>query len=90
MAGVLGGSMWLTYGLLKKDQTVIWVTSVQIVLYSTYCVFYFFMTKQKLWVAVRMGALLCVCAGLVASYFLLGMKIYYPVSFKTNFIEFMD
>ncbi|KAI6176197.1 Sugar transporter SWEET1 [Aphelenchoides bicaudatus] len=79
MAGVLGGSMWLTYGLLKNDQTVIWVTSVQIVLYGTYCIFYFFMSKKKLWVSIRLGALMCVCGALLASYFLLGMKIYYPL-----------
>lgn len=47
LMGVLGGTCWLTYGYLKHDMTVMYVTSAQVVLYSTYVVFYFFMTKKK-------------------------------------------
>jgi uncharacterized protein with PQ loop repeat len=47
LMGVLGGTCWCVYGYLKKDQTVLYVTGAQIVLYSIYTVFYWFMTKNK-------------------------------------------
>ncbi|KAH7698370.1 Protein SWT-3, partial [Aphelenchoides avenae] len=47
LMGVLGGCCWLTYGWLKGDQTVQYVTTTQCILYGVYTVFYFFMTKKK-------------------------------------------
>lgn len=50
------GTCWLTYGYLKHDMTVMYVTTAQVILYSSYVVFYFFMTKKKVsmifWFAV--------------------------------------
>ncbi|PIO63267.1 mtN3/saliva family protein [Teladorsagia circumcincta] len=47
LMGVLGGCCWMTYGYLKNDQTVLVVTACQVLLYSIYCVFYWFMSRDK-------------------------------------------
>lgn len=41
------GTCWLTYGYLKGDHTVMYVTGCQVFLYCSYTTFYWFMTKQK-------------------------------------------
>ncbi|KAI1732743.1 sugar efflux transporter for intercellular exchange domain-containing protein [Ditylenchus destructor] len=79
LMGVLGGTCWLTYGYLKKDDTVIYVTSAQIVLYSVYVVFYFFMTKKKFWISLKVLALVTTCAALVLSVHFFGHKIFHPL-----------
>jgi len=45
--GVLGGTCWIVYAYLKGDNTVMYVTGTQILLYSTYTIFYWFMSKKK-------------------------------------------
>uniref|UniRef100_A0A0N5AMI0 Sugar transporter SWEET1 n=1 Tax=Syphacia muris TaxID=451379 RepID=A0A0N5AMI0_9BILA len=51
MMGVVGGSCWWTYGFLKHDQTLLYVTSTQVVLYSSYLIFYWFMTQNKIYLS---------------------------------------
>lgn len=79
LMGVLGGTCWLTYGYLKKDDTVIYVTSAQIILYSIYVVFYFFMTKKKFWISLKILALVTICAALVLSVHFFGHKVFHPL-----------
>ncbi|CAK5087955.1 unnamed protein product [Meloidogyne enterolobii] len=47
LMGVLGGTCWIVYAYLKGDNTVMYVTGTQILLYSTYTIFYWFMSKKK-------------------------------------------
>lgn len=44
---IFRGICWLAYGFLKNDATLQYVTGAQVMLYSVYTVFYFFMTKKK-------------------------------------------
>ncbi|KIH68485.1 mtN3/saliva family protein [Ancylostoma duodenale] len=81
LMGVLGGCCWMTYGYLKKDHTVLVVTGCQVILYSSYTIFYWLMTKDKR-VVIRRGATstlplpLCVANFLVSSeWFLYGLLV---------------
>jgi solute carrier family 50 protein (sugar transporter) len=77
--GVLGGCCWLTYGWLKGDGTVMYVTTAQVILYSIYVVFYFFMTKKKLWISIKIVALVATCAALLSSVYFFGHHVYHPL-----------
>uniref|UniRef100_A0A914Z1E6 Sugar transporter SWEET1 n=1 Tax=Panagrolaimus superbus TaxID=310955 RepID=A0A914Z1E6_9BILA len=77
--GVLGGTCWLTYGWLKQDGTVMYVTTAQVILYSTYVVFYFFMTKKKLWISIKIVALVITCTTLLASVHFFGHTVFHPL-----------
>lgn len=77
--GVLGGCCWFTYGWLKGDQTVMSVTSVQTVLYGIYCIFYWVMTKKKFWITIKLIVLILICATLILSVHLFGMKVFHPL-----------
>lgn len=79
LMGVLGGFCWMTYGYLKEDSTVKYVTSAQVVLYMVYTVYYFFMTKKKLWISVQIIALIATCSALFSSVYFLGMKVLHPL-----------
>uniref|UniRef100_A0A7E4UQB4 Sugar transporter SWEET1 n=1 Tax=Panagrellus redivivus TaxID=6233 RepID=A0A7E4UQB4_PANRE len=79
LMGVLGGCCWLTYGYLKGDHTVMYVTSAQCVLYSSYVVFYFFMTKNKFWISIKIIALVTICGSLIASVYFFGQKVFHPL-----------
>uniref|UniRef100_A0A914RGS3 Sugar transporter SWEET n=1 Tax=Parascaris equorum TaxID=6256 RepID=A0A914RGS3_PAREQ len=73
---VCRGSCWWAYGYLKKDQTVLYVTSVQVVLYSSYLVFYWIMTKKKLMITLKVAAVVAICSGLYLMVHCFGMKKY--------------
>jgi solute carrier family 50 protein (sugar transporter) len=79
LMGVLGGCCWFTYGWLKKDETVKSVTTAQCILYSIYCVFYFFMTKKKFWISIQIVALITICATLILSVHFFGMHVFHPL-----------
>lgn len=79
LMGVLGGFCWMTYGYLKNDQTVKYVTSAQVVLYAIYTVYYFFMTKKKLWISVQILALVLTCGVLFGSVYWFGMAVLHPL-----------
>jgi len=79
LMGVLGGCCWYTYGLLKGDQTVMSVTLVQTILYSTYTIFYFFMSKKKLWITIQIIVLSIICACLILSVQFFGQKVHHPL-----------
>ena len=79
LMGVVGGSCWFAYGYLKKDYTVLYVTGTQIILYSTYSVFYWFMTKNKLWISLKCAAVLALCASLAGSIYLFDHKVFHPL-----------
>jgi len=81
LMGVLGGTCWLTYGYLKGDYTVMYVTSAQVILYSSYVVFYFFMTKKKFWISVKIIALITTCLSLMGSVYFFGQKVFHPLGF---------
>lgn len=55
------------------------VTTAQCILYSIYCVFYFFMTKKKFWITIKLIALIATCGSLIVSVHFLGMKIFHPL-----------
>ncbi|KAL3107590.1 hypothetical protein niasHT_013239 [Heterodera trifolii] len=79
LMGVLGGTCWCVYGYLKGDHTVMLVTGAQIVLYSTYTVFYWFMTKNKLMITIKVVALIITCAALVAAVVIFQKKVFHPL-----------
>ncbi|TMS39539.1 hypothetical protein L596_006047 [Steinernema carpocapsae] len=79
LMGVVGGCCWLTYGYLKQDHTVMYVTSTQVVLYSTYTVFYFFMTKKKFWITVKIFLVVALCSTLFALVHFFGHKVFHPL-----------
>ncbi|VDN03391.1 unnamed protein product [Thelazia callipaeda] len=58
--GVVGGSCWWAYGYVKNDQTVICVTSVQVVLYTSYLIFYWIMSKNKYTLKIMPPAIVCI------------------------------
>ncbi|MCP9259274.1 Sugar transporter SWEET [Dirofilaria immitis] len=43
--GFLSGQLWLQYGLLRNDETIICVNSVATLLYSSYLLYYFIMAS---------------------------------------------
>ncbi|VDM51748.1 unnamed protein product [Angiostrongylus costaricensis] len=63
LMGVLGGSFWLRYGLLKMDNTMIIVNVVGVTLFSIYCLYYFAYTSPK-W---RFGVKLLLVASLIGT-----------------------
>ncbi|KAI6207049.1 Sugar transporter SWEET1 [Aphelenchoides besseyi] len=75
LMGVLGGY----YGWLKHDQTVMSVTTAQCILYSVYCVYYFFMSRKKFWISIKIVALIAICASLILSVHFFGMKVFHPL-----------
>lgn len=88
--GVLGGCCWFTYGWLKGDQTVMSVTTVQSILYSTYCVFYFFMTKKKFWISIQLVALVAICTTLILSVHFFGMHVFHPLGIVCLILNVSD
>ncbi|CAI4231944.1 unnamed protein product [Auanema sp. JU1783] len=79
LMGILGGCCWMTYGYLKNDDTVLVVTGCQVILYSTYTLFYWFMTKNKLWITIKVLAVVSTCGVLMASVHFFGMKVFHPL-----------
>ena len=79
MMGVVGGSCWWTYGFLKHDQTLLYVTSTQVVLYSLYLIFYWFMTFNKLKISLKCGAVVSICVSLYLLVHFFGMKVHHPL-----------
>lgn len=90
LMGVLGGTCWCVYGYLKNDQTVLYVTGAQILLYSTYTVFYWCMTKQKLWITLKVAVLLIICSSLVGMVHFFGHKIFHPLGIICMTLNTMD
>jgi solute carrier family 50 protein (sugar transporter) len=88
--GVLGGTCWLTYGYLKNDDTVMYVTSAQIVLYSVYVVFYFFMTQKKFWISVQIIVLIAICSSLLLSVHFFGHHVYHPLGIVCMVLNIAD
>ncbi|VDM51750.1 unnamed protein product [Angiostrongylus costaricensis] len=79
LMGVLGGCCWMTYGYLKKDHTVLVVTGCQVILYSSYSIFYWLMSKEKLFITIKVSVVLAMCAALIGSVKLFGMKVFHPL-----------
>ncbi|KAK0399425.1 hypothetical protein QR680_003041 [Steinernema hermaphroditum] len=79
LMGVVGGSCWLTYGYLKNDHTVMYVTGTQVFLYSSYTVFYFIMTKKKFWISVKIAVVVTLCVTLFALTHFFGHKVFHPL-----------
>uniref|UniRef100_A0A915DXB0 Sugar transporter SWEET1 n=1 Tax=Ditylenchus dipsaci TaxID=166011 RepID=A0A915DXB0_9BILA len=88
--GVLGGTCWMTYGYLKKDDTVIYVTSAQIILYAIYVVFFFFMTKKKFWISIQIIALVSICSALILSVHFFGHKVFHPLGIVCMVLNIAD
>ncbi|ULT96893.1 hypothetical protein L3Y34_005017 [Caenorhabditis briggsae] len=79
LMGVVGGCCWMTYGWLKNDGTVKWVTGCQVILYTTYTIFYWCMTKKKLWITLKVLGVIGICTSLVLGVHFFGMKIFHPL-----------
>lgn len=79
LMGVLGGMCWFCYGWMKGDQTVMSVTSAQIILYSVYTCYYFYMSRKKFWISIKIIALIVICTCLVLSVHFFGMKVFHPL-----------
>uniref|UniRef100_A0A914I3N8 Sugar transporter SWEET1 n=1 Tax=Globodera rostochiensis TaxID=31243 RepID=A0A914I3N8_GLORO len=90
LMGVLGGTCWCVYGYLKKDHTVMYVTGAQIVLYSIYTVFYWFMTKKKLMISIKVATLVAICASLVALVHFFDHKVFHPLGIICMTLNTMD
>jgi solute carrier family 50 protein (sugar transporter) len=88
--GVLGGTCWLTYGILKNDETVKYVTSAQVVLYTIYVIFYFFMSKKKFWITIKILVLITICVSLGAAVHFFGMKVFHPLGIVCMTLNTMD
>ncbi|CAA94322.1 Sugar transporter SWEET1 [Caenorhabditis elegans] len=79
LMGVVGGCCWMTYGWLKNDGTVKWVTGCQVILYTTYTIFYWCMTKKKLYISLKVLGVIGICTSLVLAVHFFGMKIFHPL-----------
>ncbi|XGW26637.1 hypothetical protein V3C99_007331 [Haemonchus contortus] len=90
LMGVLGGCCWMTYGYLKNDKTVLVVTGCQVILYSTYSVFYWLMSKDKLWITIKVGAVLSLCTALILSVQFFGMKVFHPLGIVCMTLNIAD
>ncbi|KAK6011809.1 mtN3/saliva family protein [Ostertagia ostertagi] len=90
LMGVLGWGCWMTYGYLKNDQTVLVVTACQVILYSTYCVFYWFMSKDKLWITIKVGVVVTMCTTLILSVHFFGMKVFHPLGIVCMTLNIAD
>uniref|UniRef100_A0A914ENH4 Sugar transporter SWEET1 n=1 Tax=Acrobeloides nanus TaxID=290746 RepID=A0A914ENH4_9BILA len=77
--GVLGGVCWFSYGYLKSEKTVLYVTSVQVTLYSSYLIFYWIMTKEKLWISVKILILICICTIIGSMAYFFQQHVYHPL-----------
>uniref|UniRef100_A0A914CRW6 Sugar transporter SWEET n=1 Tax=Acrobeloides nanus TaxID=290746 RepID=A0A914CRW6_9BILA len=77
--GVLGGVCWFSYGYLKSEKTVLYVTSVQVTLYSSYLIFYWIMTKEKLWISVKILTLICIGTIIGSMAYFFQQHVYHPL-----------
>ncbi|KAK5984643.1 hypothetical protein GCK32_014472 [Trichostrongylus colubriformis] len=90
LMGVLGGCCWMTYGYLKNDQTVLVVTGCQVILYLTYSMFYWFMSKDKFWITVKVGVVVALCTALILSVKFFGMKVFHPLGIVCMTLNIAD
>ncbi|CAJ0601781.1 unnamed protein product [Cylicocyclus nassatus] len=90
LMGVLGGCCWMTYGYLKNDHTVLIVTGCQVTLYSIYTVFYWFMSRDKLWITVKVGIVAAMCTSLILSVKFFGMKVFHPLGIVCMTLNIAD
>ncbi|KAF7636850.1 hypothetical protein Mgra_00003794 [Meloidogyne graminicola] len=90
LMGVLGGTCWIVYAYLKSDYTVMYVTGTQIILYSTYTIFYWFMSKKKLGISLKILLLLSICFTLVALVHFFGQKVFHPLGIICTTLNTMD
>ncbi|PIO61467.1 hypothetical protein TELCIR_17009, partial [Teladorsagia circumcincta] len=84
------GCCWMTYGYLKNDQTVLVVTACQVLLYSIYCVFYWFMSRDKLWITIKVGIVVAMCTTLILSVKFFGMKVFHPLGIVCMTLNIAD
>lgn len=66
------------------------VTTAQMILYSIYCVFYFFMTKKKFWITIKLIILIAICVSLVLSVHFFGMHIFHPLGIVCLILNVSD
>uniref|UniRef100_A0A914KHD9 Sugar transporter SWEET1 n=1 Tax=Meloidogyne incognita TaxID=6306 RepID=A0A914KHD9_MELIC len=90
LMGVLGGTCWIVYAYLKGDNTVMYVTGTQILLYSTYTIFYWFMSKKKLGISIKILLLVGICSALVALAHIFGQKVFHPLGIICTTLNTMD
>lgn len=80
----------MTYGYLKNDHTVLVVTGCQVILYSSYTIFYWLMSKDKLWITLKVATVLTLCATLICSVKFLGMKVFHPLGIVCMTLNIAD
>ncbi|WKY08422.1 hypothetical protein Q1695_007722 [Nippostrongylus brasiliensis] len=90
LMGVLGGCCWMTYGYLKNDHTVLVVTGCQVILYTSYTIFYWLMSKDKLWITLKVATVLTLCTALILSVKFFGMKVFHPLGIVCMTLNIAD
>lgn len=65
LMGVLGGSFWLRYGLLKMDYTMIIVNVVGVTTMTSYCIFFLFYSLPKKAFAGQLALVTSAIGGMV-------------------------
>ncbi|CAJ0579972.1 unnamed protein product, partial [Mesorhabditis spiculigera] len=79
LMGILGGTCWMSYGYLKGDHTVMYVTGTQIILYTSYTLFYWFMTKDKFGITLKVLFIVILSTSIAASSYHFRMAVFHPL-----------
>ncbi|EFO19347.2 hypothetical protein LOAG_09148 [Loa loa] len=81
LMGVLGAVYWLRYGLMKMDYTMIAVNVFAATLMSLYLIFYYFMTKKKLWISIEVCAVIFLISLMLLLVQIYEHDIFHPLGF---------
>uniref|UniRef100_A0A0R3RQA5 Sugar transporter SWEET n=1 Tax=Elaeophora elaphi TaxID=1147741 RepID=A0A0R3RQA5_9BILA len=81
LMGVLGAVYWLRYGLMKMDYTMIAVNVFAAILMGIYLIFYYFMTKKKLWISIEVCAVIFLISLMLLLVQIFGHDIFHPLGF---------
>ncbi|VDM07807.1 unnamed protein product [Wuchereria bancrofti] len=81
LMGVLGAVYWLRYGLMKMDYTMIAVNIFAATLMGLYLIFYYFMTKKKLWISIEICAVIFLISLMLLLVRIYRHDIFHPLGF---------
>ncbi|KAK6110758.1 Sugar efflux transporter for intercellular exchange family protein [Brugia pahangi] len=81
LMGVLGAVYWLRYGLMKTDYTMIAVNIFAATLMGLYLIFYYFMTKKKLWISIEICAVIFLISLMLLLVRIYRHDIFHPLGF---------
>ncbi|KAI6207143.1 Sugar transporter SWEET [Aphelenchoides besseyi] len=91
LMGFLGGMMWLRYGFLKSDSTMITVNCVGVVMMAAYLIFYTCYSDSKVSILSKIAVVIVLILTMLVLVEIYGMAIIDPLGFVSmtfNIINF--